>query len=154
MKIKSIVLSAIAAIAIALSGASPALAQTTYLPNATQTVSPNVLIGTFTATATSQTSGAFTTFGQSGISISVVGTALTTATWAVQGSNDGVNFFPILQAAIAVPGTTAVTETATVNGIYIANVANLVKIRIVTSGTFTATNVLFRIVGSPNKALL
>jgi hypothetical protein len=105
-------------------------------------------------TATAQTGAVYTAVGFSSATVAVVGTAITTVTWALQGSTDGVNFFPLATAAPLVPGTTAATQTTTANAIYVANVAGFTKFRIVTSGTFTATGLTIKFTASAAKGLL
>jgi len=141
------------AVALFIGASTAASAQGPYY-GVQPTLTPNYGVGTFTATATSQTSSVFPLAGFSGVSIAVYGTSLTTATWALQGTNDGTHWFPLLLAAVAVPGTTATTETTTATSMYIANVAHMTQIRLVTSGTFTATSVTFNVVASSNRGLL
>ena len=112
-------------------------------------------------TATSQTSAAivlgrkqgsiWTAGSYAGANVMLTGASLTTATFAVQGSSDGgVNYFPIPINAILTPTTTAATITATAAGIYQVSLAGLTHIRFVTSGTFTATNIVLTLTASPN----
>jgi hypothetical protein len=104
-------------------------------------------------TATAQTGATYVLGGFGSGTIAVTGT-ITTVTFAAQGTTDGVHFFPLLTAAIAVPGTTATTETATANSLYIVNVAGLTGIRFVTSSTFTGTGVTFKFTATSNRGLL
>lgn len=136
--------------------AAPQLsAQVTNYSGQIATMTPNISYAAQTFTATGQTGATLNIGGASSGTISVIGSSLTTATWAIQGSNDGgVTFFPLLTAAIAVPGTTATSETTTANSMYIVNVAGLTNVRFVTSGTFTATNIKVKLVVSANKGLL
>ena len=113
-----------------------------------------------TMTATGQTSAVVsmlspgTSTGNSFASgsITVSGTGLVTATFAVMGSTDyGVNYFPLPLSPIATPGTTALTQTVTASGgIYQVNLATITNVKFVTSGTFTATSVQLLLTASPN----
>lgn len=127
----------------------------TFYPG-TQTIQQaNYILGTQTFTAASQNGSAITLPGVSAAVISAVGTSFTTAVIQLQGSVDGTNWSPLLLAAIAVPGTTATTETVTANGLYVANLGGLKAIRLVTtSGTFTGTSLALTISASPLKGQL
>jgi len=113
-----------------------------------------------TMTATGQTSAVVpmlspgTSTGNSFASgsITVSGTGLVTATFAVLGSTDyGVNYFPLPLSPIATPGTTALTQTVTASGgIYQVNLATITNVKFVTSGTFTATSLQLLLSASPN----
>lgn len=86
--------------------------------------------------------------------ITVTGTSLTTATFAVQGSADnGVTYYPVLISALATPGTTATTITVTGPGIFQFNPGGLTHVRVVTSGTFTATSLSIQIGLAPNSLI-
>lgn len=86
------------------------------------------------------------------LTITVTGTSLTTATFAIQGSSDnGVTFFPLPIYAVASPTSPPTpTVNATANGLYQVNSAGLTHVRAVTSGTFTATTLNLTFTGSPN----
>lgn len=109
-------------------------------------------------TASAQT-GAVITLGQSPSgnggsnsvgNVTVTGTALSTVTFSVLGSADGGNTFTALPInAIATPGTTATTATATSGGVYQVNLAGITQIEFQTSGTFTATSVNLILTTSP-----
>jgi hypothetical protein len=118
----------------------------------------NSNLGTVTLTASGQTSAAQplgTATGNSFASgaITLTGTSLTTATFGVLCStttNATGSFFPILINAVATPGTTATTITATANGIYMVNLAACKYIKYVTSGTFTGTSITLQLTATPN----
>lgn len=107
-----------------------------------------------TATATNFTSAPIP-LGSSYIlgNIQISGTALTTVTFAVQASNDGIIYTPLNLWPVLTPTSISATITATTAGIYQTNLSNWTYVRIVTSGTFTATNVTFSLTGSPNAQL-
>ncbi len=91
--------------------------------------------------------------------IEVTGTGLTTVTWAIQGSIDGGVTWQALPVAAfpttALPSTLAASETTTATGtFYLVNVAGFTNYRFVTSGTFTATSVGFKLTASQYKGLL
>jgi hypothetical protein len=123
---------------------------------AQSSVFPNYPVATVTSlTATAQTSASFGMPGSSYGVIQIKATAITTVTWAIQGSIDGgVTFFPLNTAAILVPGTVAATETSTANGLYVVNLAGITNVRFVTSSTFTATGLTIKLVTTSNKGLL
>lgn len=113
-------------------------------------------------TATAQTGAPIVLSGQSSTigssfasgSLTVTGLSLSTVTFAVQGSSDnGVTYVPLAVSAIGSPGTTGTTTTATGSSIYQFSLAGLTHIKIVTSGTFTATNVSFVLTASPNATI-
>lgn len=86
--------------------------------------------------------------------ITLTGTALTTATFGVLGSADGgVSYFLIPMNTYADPATLATTFTATTNGIYQVSLAGLTHIKFVTSGTFTGTSIALLLTASPNAVL-
>lgn len=150
----------IAFVLVALVGAAsivtPASAQ--YYPGSLATMSPNYSynLGTFTATSTTGTAQVLGGL-ESGV-IQVTGTSLTTATWAIQGSIDGgTTWFALPTAAYpttAAPSTLAVTQTTTATAQYVVNLAGITQVRIVTSGTFTATNITIKLTASTNKGYL
>lgn len=114
-----------------------------------------------TLTATAQTSASFGMPGSSTALIQVKATSLTTVTWALQCSIDGgTTFFPINTASLTtypttIPITTLVaTETSTATGLYVANVGGFTNCRFVTSGTFTATGLVIKLVTTSNRGLL
>lgn len=133
---------------------APAFAQS-YYPGGQTSILPNFSYPAQTFTATAQTGTAIGITGLSTGTILVKGTALTTATFAIQGSNDGgTTWFGLNTAALLVPGTVAATQTATASALYIVNLAGFTNIRFVTSGTFTATSITIKLTGSSNKGLL
>lgn len=110
-------------------------------------------------TATSQTSSVIHLSSQpkgspvsySTGTITVTGSSLTTATFAVNGSSDGgKTFYALNISAINAPGTTATTETVTTAGVYQVNLSGITDVEFVTSGTFTATNISITLTASPN----
>ena len=112
----------------------------------------------FTATATSQTSPAYalslkgaTKYSYSAGSINVVGSALTTATFAVLGSQDnGVTYNALVIQACGVHGGSATTATVTANGCYWVALPGIDHVELQTSGTFTATSVTLTLRAEPN----
>lgn len=116
-------------------------------------------------TATGQTGAAIqlnglvipTTVGSSYASgtITVTGVALTTVSFQVMGSSDnGATFYLLPVYAVASPNTPPVTTvTATGPGLYQVNLAGLTHIKLVTTGTFTATSVSLTLTGSPNASI-
>lgn len=87
--------------------------------------------------------------------LTLVGTSLTTVTFAVQASTDGgLNYFAIPVYLVASPTTAAATSiTATASAQYGINLAGVTHLKIVTSGTFTATSVSFQLATSPNASV-
>jgi hypothetical protein len=105
-----------------------------------------------TFSAASQTGTAFSIGGQRSGLIEVKGTALTTATWSIQGSMDsGTTWVSLPTAALpttSVPiTTTATSQTTTSSGtFYVVSVSQFTMLRfITTSGTFTATSITITI---------
>lgn len=84
--------------------------------------------GAVVMTATNQTSAALPFTQYSNVTnipvsytsgtLTITGTALTTATVGVLGSSDGVNYFPINISSITAPSTVATTTTVTANGLF------------------------------------
>lgn len=110
-----------------------------------------------TLTVSGQTSAAlplFTTPFPSSYSVgnvTLTGTSLTTVTFSVMGSSDGVTFYALPITTVASPGSTpTLTVTATAAGIYQVNLAGITHVEFVTSGTFTATSVTLMLTASPN----
>lgn len=91
----------------------------------------------------------------SSLTVTVAGTSLTTVTFAIQGSADnGATFFSLPIYSVASPvSPPTLTVTATANGLYQVNSAGLTHVRVVTSGTFTATSVSLTFTGSPNALI-
>lgn len=86
--------------------------------------------------------------------ITVTGVALTTVSFQVMGSSDnGATFYLLPVSSVTTPGTPATTVTATGPGLYQFNLAGLTHIKLVTTGTFTATSVSFTLTGSPNASI-
>jgi hypothetical protein len=140
-------LSSPAALGLAFPGS-----QASLLPNYTYPVQ------TFTAASATGTT-LFIGGVRSGL-ITAFGTALTTATWKIQGSNDGgAHFFDLPTAAYpttAIPiTTTAVSQTTTATTLYMVNLAGFTNVRFVTtSGTFTGTNLKLALSASANGGYL
>lgn len=111
----------------------------------------------FTATAQTKTQ---VLGGCSTATISISGTALTTVTWQIFASNDGgTNYYAIPQSTGAFTSnvltvTTGAATTTTAATLYYANLSGFTIFKIVTSGTFTATNVTAKVVCSANKGLV
>lgn len=87
--------------------------------------------------------------------LTLTGTSLTTVTFAVMGSSDnGATYYALPIYTVASPSTSPTTTiTATANGIYQISLAGITHLKIVTSGTFTATNVSFVLDASPNVSV-
>lgn len=150
MRTKSIYLS----LALLLAFAIPAFAGAQGAVASQPTIHPTYLPAAQLFTATAQTGATLTLPAVASGTIAVTGT-ITTVTWAVQGTTDGVHFFAIPTALVSAPGTLAQTETTTTNTLYVVNVAGLTGIRFVTSGTFTATGaVAFKFTATANRGLL
>lgn len=128
-------------------------------PQSSLQLNTNILFPVVIMTATAQTS-TVTHLGQtpggnggsySVGTITVKGTSLTTATFAVNGSSDGgVTFFPLNISSINAPGTTTTTQTVTANGIYQVNLSGITDVEYITSGTFTGTSIALTLTASPN----
>ena len=88
----------------------------------------------------------------SSATINATGTALVTATFAVQGSPDnGATFYPLLITQQNLAGASpTLSVTVTANTIYQVSVAGMTHIRFVTSGTFTAATLTLTLNASPN----
>lgn len=127
-----------------LAGAIIAPAQSPYHNN---TFLPVVM------TATSQTSTPFKLGANrdsySAGTITLTGTALTTVTFGVLGSVNGVTYVPLAIQSCSVPGTYTLTVTATAASCYQVNLAGMLYIEYQTSGTFTATNISILLTASP-----
>lgn len=115
---------------------------------------------TLTFTATSQTfSNPIAAGAVSTVTIQVLGSSLTTATWQILASNDGGAHYygiPVSTGAFTsnvLNATTAATVTTTSSSLYYADLAGFDHYEIVTSGTFTATNVKFIVTGGPIKGI-
>lgn len=131
----------------------PCAAYAQYVPGAQPIVFPTFQSPVYTFTATSQTGNSATTTALASGIIEVKGTALTTATWAMQGSIDGGTTWQALPTApyptTAFVTTTAVTQTTTTtNTFYVVKLLGFTKFRFVTSGTFTATNITIQFTGT------
>ena len=113
-------------------------------------------VQTFTGVANGNTNRLV---GYSSGVIEVTGNALTTVTWAIEGSMDGGVTWQALPTAafptVSLPSTLAASETTTVSGtFYLVNVAGFTNYRFVTSGTFTATSVGLKLNAAQQKGLL
>lgn len=111
----------------------------------------------WTATATSQTSPAMAlntknqAFNYASGTINVVGSSLTTVTFAVLGSMDhGVTYNALVIQSCGTSGATTTTVTATANGCYWVNLAGVDSLEFQTSSTFTATSVVLTLRANPN----
>lgn len=119
----------------------------------------NTILGPVTITATNTTSSAIPLSGGtspaigssfSSCTVSLTGSGLTTVTFGLTGSADGgINYFAVPMATLLAPGTLVTTATATTGGLYRLNCAGLTHLKIVTSGTFTATSVNFTVTAAP-----
>lgn len=87
--------------------------------------------------------------------ITVTGTALTTVSFQIMGSSDnGATFYLLPVYSVVNPAASPVTTvTATASGLYQINLAGLSHIKLVTTGTFTATSVSIVLTGSPNASI-
>jgi hypothetical protein len=86
--------------------------------------------------------------------LTVTGTALTTATFGVLGSSDGGNnYFPVNLYPVLTPTAGASTQTVTAAAMFYVNLAGLTHIKYVTSGTFTATSITILVTASPNAII-
>lgn len=98
-----------------------------------------------------------TTVGSSYASgtITLTGVALTTVSFQVMGSSDnGATFYLLPVFSVVSPGSSPVTTvTATAAGLYQVNLAGITHIKLVTSGTFTATSVSLILTASPNASV-
>jgi hypothetical protein len=115
-----------------------------------------IFIPAITFTATGQTSSpiALAKASWSMCSISITGTALTTATFGVLGSADGGVTYGVIPIATPATQTTDSTVTVTASGgPYQFNCGTLTHVEFVTSGTFTATNISLTLTASPNAQI-
>lgn len=137
-------------------GLAPAFPQASPYSNSVFT--PQIFTSTGQTGATIQLNGLITpsTVGSSfsSLVLTVTGTSLTTATFQVLGSsNNGGTFAPLLVSSVANPGSPNTTTTVTGPGLYQVNAVGLTHVKIVTSGTFTATNLTITITASPNAQI-
>lgn len=144
-------------VAIVSFTAPPAAAQA--YPGSQSSILPTYSYTVATFTAASQTGSTQYLGGVASGLITAYGTALTTATWKIQGSNDGgSHWFDLPTAAYpttAAPTTLAVSQTTTATTLYAVNLAGFTNFRFVTtSGTFTATNFSLKLSASSNKGYL
>lgn len=116
------------------------------------------------ATASAQTLSTIALSGSSGSAagssfaagtLTVTGTALTTVTFQIDGSSDnGATFYALPIYTQNSPTTAAATSiTATTSGLYQVSLVGLTHIKIVTSGTFTATQVSFVFTATPQATI-
>ena len=83
--------------------------------------------------------------------MNVVGSSLTTATFAVLGSQDnGATYNALVIQACGVHGGSATTVTVTANGCYWVALPGIDHVEFQTSGTFTATSVTLTLRAEPN----
>lgn len=107
-------------------------------PSFAQTIFP---LQTFTGAATGTIIPLAASYSAG--TITLTATALTTVTFAVQGSADGGNtYWPLAISNVASPTTLpASSVTTTASGLYQVNLSGLTHVKFVVSGTFTATAV-------------
>jgi hypothetical protein len=110
-------------------------------------------------TAASQTGTAVTLLGANSGTVSLVGTALTTATWQITGSIDGTNYFPLNVAAYnaCTPAscTVATSTTSTASALYRVNLSGLRYVKfLTTSGTFTGTSISLQLAYGDSRGTL
>jgi hypothetical protein len=127
-------------------------------------VFPNKVFPAMVFTATSQTKKQTISSGIGGgggcglATISINGTALTTVTWQVKASNDnGVSYFaiPYSDGTFTSNVQTKVTGAAVTNtaaALYWVSLSGMTHFEIITSGTFTATNVTAQVTCSSNPS--
>jgi hypothetical protein len=130
-----------------------------------QTGSPynNVTVASYTITSAASSaayqlgnpiSGGFQSGSYNMANVTVTGVALSTVTFSILGSSDPAcatgTFFALPINAIASPGTTSTSITATTGGIYQFPTGAINCFVISPSGTFTATNVTFKVTVSVN----
>lgn len=145
-------------VAIVSLTAPPAAAQA--FPGSQASLLPNYAYTPAVFTAASQTGATIFTGGLKSGLVTAYGTALTTATWKIQGSNDGGGHWFDLPTAVypttTLPITTTVlSETTTATSLYVVNLAGFTNLRFVTtSGTFTATNLTLVLTASSNGSYL
>jgi hypothetical protein len=84
-------------------------------------------------------------------SLTVTGFGLSNVNFQVLGSFDnGATFYPLLVWPIYSPTSASTTANANSNNVFQFSLANVTHIQIVTTGTFTATQVQFLLTASPN----
>ena len=128
---------------LAALASSSALAQSPYR---------NITFNPVVMTATSQTSTPIQLVKQGSFSagaITVTGTSLTTATFSVLGSQDGVNYFQLPINPVASPTSTATTQTVTAASMFNIPLVGLMYLEFQTSGTFTGTNISLLLTAAP-----
>jgi hypothetical protein len=118
----------------------------------------NVKLATQSFTASSQT-GAAIQLGQANqknsyslCTIAVTGASLTTATFAVQASVDGTNYFSLLITPTS-SITGATTQTVTGAAAFTVPCGGWNYLQFVTSGTFTGTSITLILTASPNAQI-
>ena len=136
------------------------MAHSQAYPGSQASLLPNYAYTPAVFTAASQTGATQYLGGVNSGLISAIGATLTTATWQIQGSNDGgAHWFNLPTAAYpttAIPiTTTAVSQTTTANTLYAVNLAGFTNVRFVTtSGTFTGTSLTLNLTASSNNGYL
>lgn len=118
----------------------------------------NIPLGSLTmtsATTSPPISFGTTANSYSACALEVTGVALSTATIGVLGTviaaPTSTDYFALGSLATsAAPGTQATTQTVTASTLLTFNCAALTGIKIITSGTFTATSITLRLTASPN----
>lgn len=111
-----------------------------------------------TMTATGQTSAAINFAPQGGSfasgTLTITGVGLTTATVGVLASTDGgVTYVPWNIAPVTALTTLGTTATVTASSVFAINLATVTNLKLVTSGTFTATSITIKLAASPNALL-
>lgn len=157
-KLLETALTVVALVAFAALALAPSLDAQAF-PGSQASLLPNYSYAAQTFTAASQTGATINTGGLTSGTIVAYGTALTTATWQIQASNDGgAHWFNLPTAALpttALPSTLAASQTTTATTLYLVNVAGFTNVRFATtSGTFTATNLSLKLTASSNRGLL
>lgn len=118
----------------------------------------NAIFPAQTFTATAQTGAVIQLNGQQlsygAGTISLTGTSLTTATFAVQGSSDnGLTYYALPITAVTPGASPAATATATASGLYQVSLVGITHLRFVTSGTFTGTSISLTLTATPNATV-
>jgi hypothetical protein len=130
---------------------------TVFAQGAQPSIFPNFRYAPLTATATSQTVKA-PMGGVSSCLIQQTSVANTTITWQIKFSMDGgTTYYALSMAPYATSltqSTAAITTTSTAAALFVANMADITNIELVTSGTFTATSLTVQLTCSGNKGLL
>lgn len=136
------------------------VAEAQAYPGSQASLLPNYSYAAEVFTANSTTGATINTGGLASGTIIAFGTGLTTATWQIQGSNDGgthwTNLVTVAYPTTTLPITTvANSQTTTATTLYLVNLAGFTNVRFATtSGTFTATSFSLKLTASSNHGLL